>query len=260
MARPKKYPEGHRFVRNCSTCNIEIIYATSSQYYSAERLNRKCRKCGSGWARGQTKETNKSLAKMGKSVSKKLKGRPTWNKGLTKETHSSLKVIGDKIRGRKHSPDTIKKISAASKNHWNNTEYRELVSRRVKETRGAKEVVDKWRQTGENNGKFTPLEQKSDWEKYAHEVWYHTNKNDLSKLDNHNLRGRIDLVENAYHLDHIVSITDGFNNKVDPEIIGSIYNLRFIPAHDNMRKKQSSDMSIQKLQRLWKENINEEYK
>lgn len=247
MARPKKYPPNHKFTRNCPDCNVIIEYKTSSQYYQSIKLNRKCRKCGSGWSRGQTKETNESLQKMSKKVSAKLKGKSPWNKGLTKDLHTSLQVVGNKRKGKKHSTETLQKISEASINHWADKRYRKLVSDKVKQTRGNPDVIAKWRKTGEDNGNFVPLEQKTEWERYIHLVWYYTNKNDLTTLDNHHLRGRIDMVTNAYHLDHIVSITDGFNNNVPPEIIGSIYNLRFISAVDNMNKKQRSDMKIETL-------------
>lgn len=251
MARPKKYSDLHKFIRKCPTCGIEIIYKKSSQYFQAERVNRKCRKCGCGWASGQTKETNESIKKMGQTVSKKLKGRPTWNKGLTKNDHPSLIVVGEKRKNKKHSLEALKKISEASKEHWKTSKYRKLVSERIKEMRGLPEVVDRWRTTCENNGHFTPLEKKSEWDKYVHLVWYYTNKNDLTTLDGHDRRGRVDLNDEAYHLDHIVSITDGFNKNVPPEIIGSICNLRFIPANDNMKKKQKSHMSINELYELY---------
>ena len=251
MTRPKKYPIGHKFIRNCPTCSIEIIYGTSSQYHQAERLNRKCRKCGSGHFKGKTKENCIALQQMAEKNSIMKKGKPTWNKGLTKDEHPSLVIVSEKRKGKSHTTETLQKISESSKNHWKNSQYRKLVSDKVKSVRGLPQIVDKWRKTGEDNGKFTPLEKKSEWDRYTHLVRYYTNKNNLTLLENSNLRGRIDLDATSYHLDHIVSITDGFNNNVLPEIIGSIHNLRFIPAEANMKKKQRSDMTIEELQQLY---------
>lgn len=251
MARPKKYPANHKFVRNCPECKVEIEYGTSSQFFQAERLNRKCRKCGCGHFKGKTKDTCDALKKSGLKNSILRKGKPTWNKGLTKDTHPSLIVIGKKRKGIKHSASVLEKISEASTKHWTDKRYRKLVSDKVKEVRGNSEVVARWRQTGEMNGKFTPLEQKSKWDRYTRLVWNHTNRNDLSVLENFNLRGRVDIDNDAYHLDHIVSITDGFNNGIPAEIIGSIHNLRFIPAYDNMNKKQRSDMTLEVLLELY---------
>lgn len=253
MARPKKYAPTHKFIRNCPECNIQIEYKHSSQYFQAERLNRKCRKCGCGHFRGKTKHTSNVLKKIGKKNSVLRKGKSTWNKGLTKDQHPSLVTIGEKRKGKKHTDETLKKIGNASKNHWKNKKYRNLVSTKIKEVRGLPEVVSRWRQTGETNGKFTPLEQKSEWEQYQHLVWYYTNKNDLSLLEGYKRRGRVDINKNAYHLDHIVSITDGFVNEIQPEIIGSFHNLRFISAVENMKKKQRSDMTIEKLKKMYEE-------
>jgi hypothetical protein len=73
----------------------------------------------------------------------------------------------------------------------------------------------------------------------------------LSILTNYEKRGRLDETHDAHHLDHIYSITDGYVNKVEPEIIGSIYNLRFIPAIDNQIKKTKSDISLKKLKKMY---------
>lgn len=39
-----------------------------------------------------------------------------------------------------------------------------------------------------------------------------------------------------YHLDHIFSIYEGFKLKIEPEIIGSIFNLQILPAKINLKK------------------------
>lgn len=85
------------------------------------------------------------------------------------------------------------------------------------------------------------LEQKR-FVKYRNEVLKITRKQPLSILENHRERGR-----NKFHLDHIISIRYGYMNDVDPEIIGNIKNLRFIPSKENIGKssfleKESSEM------------------
>ena len=246
MARPKKYPPNHVFIRICSDCGVEIQYRYSSQYHQAERLNRKCKTCGCGHFRGKSKDTSDALKQTGEKNSVRLKGKPTWNKGLTKDQHLSLATIGEKSKNRKHSDESLKKISDASKQHWGQKRYRELVSQKVKEVRGLPEIIEKWRKTGELNGSFTPLEKLSEWQRYHKDVWKYTNKNNLTLLENHDRRGKAG-VYGAYHLDHIVSIFDGFANDIDAKIIGSIHNLRFIPAEENVKKSSDSHMEIQTL-------------
>jgi hypothetical protein len=79
-------------------------------------------------------------------------------------------------------------------------------------------------------------------------VNFHTNQNDLSKLENIELRG----YDKKYELDHIYTISDGFYNGVPPEIVGSIVNLRVIPMLENRAKHKRSGMSLSQLMSLYK--------
>jgi hypothetical protein len=245
-----KYPNGFKFERNCPTCTKIITYKSYQGYESGIRYNRSCQKCGCAWNKGLTKETDVRIKKQAEIVSAINKGKETWNKGLTKNEHPSLKIIGDKRKGKSHSQESLDKISKASISHWKNKQYRELVIDRVKETY-TEERIQLWRDKMENGGYFTPLTEKKEVEQYKQLVWYYTRKNDLSKIKNYENRGRLDENKNAYHLDHIYSITDGYLNGVEPEIIGSIHNLRFIPAIDNQVKKTRSDISLKKLKKMY---------
>ena len=44
--------------------------------------------------------------------------------------------------------------------------------------------------------------------------------------------------EDAYNLDHIIPIIYGYENKISPEEIGDIGNLKFIPAMENHKKSR----------------------
>jgi len=50
-----------------------------------------------------------------------------------------------------------------------------------------------------------------------------------------------------YHLDHIYSIIDGFNNGIDPEIISSPVNLRMLPMKENIVKHGTSLITKEEL-------------
>lgn len=77
---------------------------------------------------------------------------------------------------------------------------------------------------------------KSEYKKYCNLVDRHTRKQDISILENYDkLRGLCG-VEGAYQLDHIISKKYGFHNKITPEQIGCISNLRFIPWEENRKK------------------------
>jgi predicted Zn-ribbon and HTH transcriptional regulator len=80
---------------------------------------------------------------------------------------------------------------------------------------------------------------KSKYELYRKAVWRHTNrtykKSTLGKRDKQN------------HLDHMLSIVEGFNKNVPPEVMGSIYNLRIIPAKENQSKSFKSNITSEQL-------------
>ena len=80
----------------------------------------------------------------------------------------------------------------------------------------------------------------TDHEKYKMAVWRETDKNFKKYFVGESRTKDI-------HLDHIVSITDGWVNKVAPEIIGSRVNLRLIDGITNRKKSNKSDMTIDML-------------
>jgi hypothetical protein len=82
------------------------------------------------------------------------------------------------------------------------------------------------------------------FESYRRKVWAVTKKQPLETLENFDKRGR---GNNGYHVDHIVSISDGFKNNIEPEVIGHIKNLRMLLGRENISKGPRSDMEINEL-------------
>lgn len=82
---------------------------------------------------------------------------------------------------------------------------------------------------------------KNEFERYAYEVRKLTY--DSCKSPNL-IQGE---KQEGYHLDHIVSIYDGFKNNIDPSIIAHYTNLRYIPAKENLTKNKKSDKTIETL-------------
>ena len=87
--------------------------------------------------------------------------------------------------------------------------------------------------------------------KYKSDVMKITNKQKIKKLDNYNKRG-ISGIPGAYHLDHKFSILEGFKQGVEPEIIGNIKNLEFIPWEDNLSKGSNCSITLNELYTLVK--------
>jgi len=119
-------------------------------------------------------------------------------------------------------------------------------SRRDKDTVQLKEIARKIRETLEKNKIWVPLEDLSNYDLYRREVWRFTNKNDLSKLKHFDKRGLAGK-EGAYHLDHRFSISRGYIEGIDPELIGSIHNLEFIPWIENVRKQGKCSITEEEL-------------
>jgi hypothetical protein len=73
------------------------------------------------------------------------------------------------------------------------------------------------------------------WKKYRNDVDRLTKQQPLHELENYNKRGQ-NGKNDAYTLDHIVSVAFGFKNNISAQIISNISNLRMIPWRDNIIK------------------------
>jgi len=85
-----------------------------------------------------------------------------------------------------------------------------------------------------------------EFRKYWNSVINETNKQSIHTLDNSDKRG-LTGVDGAYHLDHKFSIFEGFKQGVEPEIIGNINNLEFIPWEDNLSKGSNCSITLEEL-------------
>jgi hypothetical protein len=90
-------------------------------------------------------------------------------------------------------------------------------------------------------------------EKYMYEVEEHTKNNWYYFYNKINPKGK-DRGKD-YHLDHIYSRKEGFDNNIPPEIIGHWTNLRLIPARENNGKSSRCDKTIEQLYEDYKNNI-----
>lgn len=79
-------------------------------------------------------------------------------------------------------------------------------------------------------------------------VWEITESQPLYILENFDKRGW-----KNYHLDHIYPISMGYKEKISPEKIGNIKNLRFIYFEDNIKKGSTiTSDSLRSLRRIKK--------
>ena len=87
-------------------------------------------------------------------------------------------------------------------------------------------------------------------ENHTKDSWYYS----YSRINPNGIeRGK------EYHLDHIYSRKEGFDNKVPAEIIGHWTNLRLMPAKENNGKSSGCDKTIEQLYEDYESNrINNE--
>lgn len=93
------------------------------------------------------------------------------------------------------------------------------------------------------------LKKSNEFEKYKRKVVSITKKQPINKLENFNKRG-VSGIDGNYHLDHKFSIAEGFKNKIEPQIIGSIKNLEFIPWMENLTKRTKCTITMKELKTI----------
>ena len=124
---------------------------------------------------------------------------------------------------------------------------------KVKEIAGKNHV--KMRQTNIDSGRWLNYENvKDDFLMYCKKVWYITNKQNISTLDNFDKRAHIS-IEDAYHLDHKYSIKQGFKDNIPVWIIGNICNLEMICGRKNLSKQDKCSISKEELFREFENSL-----
>lgn len=74
-----------------------------------------------------------------------------------------------------------------------------------------------------------------EYEKYRRKVRRITNQQPLHTLKNYDKRGR-----KTYHLDHKISIAEGFRKNISSKTIGHISNLQMLPWIENIKKSDKN--------------------
>jgi hypothetical protein len=118
------------------------------------------------------------------------------------------------------------------------------------------------RKEKEEKGLWIPLSSLTEYEIYVHNVWNITNEqiklygNDLLK-NKRNKNRSIPELKNKYTVDHKFSVSEGFKNKISPEIIGSIVNLEILSLSKNCSKCRKCSITLNQLINDYQNFINE---
>jgi hypothetical protein len=193
----------------------------------------------------------------------KIEGTKKYNNMRAKNSKNRIKAGGmikqtlKKKYGDENYVNVIKcketKLERYGSENYNNLE-------KMKETCISKYGVDNVRKSEHfhilmvEKGKHIPKDQKSDFQIYKEVVNKITQSQNIEELDNFDKRGRLDLDQNAFHLDHKISKQFGFLNNIPTYIIGNIHNLEFIEARLNCSKQDDCSITLDTLIKEINEN------
>jgi hypothetical protein len=213
----------------CQHCNTKFILPRAGK---KEQKRKFCGPiCSRRWAANNRSDSWRQKA----SMAKQGKNNPMFGVTHTDE-----------------SKEKIRQASIGKIGYWTGKSMSdESNAKRSKSLRGKivnPESIQKMIQTKISKGIFWRPDDPEyhELKKYRRKVYYWTSKNDLTKLENYEKRSL-----QGYHLDHKYSVTEGFKNKVPPKVIGSIYNLEFIPYNVNTSKGTKCSITLEELNELF---------
>jgi hypothetical protein len=193
------------YKRNCSSCNKEIFYSRKDGYERAILENRMCFSCT---VKSKKYRENRSKCLIGKPISQSHKDN--ISKAMKGRKITWMNKIIPKLKGRIVPPDQeIKRLESRLKMN-----YDEYCKRRPK------------------------------YFNYKSKVMSITRKQPINLLENFDKMRGLAGTKNGYQLDHIITIKNGFENNINPHIIGNIKNLQFISWEENLHKNKNSNINI----------------
>lgn len=133
---------------------------------------------------------------------------------------------------------------------WNDPSAKLLTYNRVKVTchDHGDYIISEWKyRRGNYYCGICRSQDKDEWAKYRDEVrrltklqWRHNSK--YIRTFDGQINGRF-----TYHIDHLLSVRDGFEHKLEPWLVAHWCNLGMIPARENWRKGRKSLRSPESL-------------
>lgn len=180
------------------------------------------------------------------------KGRTPWNKN---RSYEELYTQEDAERIRKTQSERSSGTNNPMHGKHHRTTSRKLMSKKKQNVipwnTGKKfpGIFQHINRMGENNPYIRHLlkeeqityEEYLEWVKnkpgYYRAVRNITNHQPIHLLENYDKRAKYPDQKDAYHLDHVFPIAQGFRLGVSPLLIGDISNLRFIPWNENISKR-----------------------
>jgi hypothetical protein len=255
---------------NSSVVNLErftIMYKDKAKEFYEKYVNRKTKVL-----KNQSKEASKKGVKRLKELAKI---DPEFRKKLDTSSVESFIRRGFTLEEAKQKSKEKQSVGKLEKfmlregpvlgfvkwrkrqEKWQNTlksKSQEEIDEINRKKRYGNEIKAMIRKKKEEEGKWIPLNELDDYRIYERKVRNITNQQKLETLKNYDKRAVYHKNKNnkdVYHLDHKVSVYEGFKNNIPPYIIGNISNLEMIPAEKNLRKGRKSSITIDELLSLF---------
>ena len=220
-------------------CQAHYISYNSKKMRCVEKITQ-CpgfvKKAEASRQKNMTKEQRrahmKRMSERGNAVLKELHNNEEWLSNKSTKIANAIKQRGghagenNPMFGKSHSDKSLK-----------------LLTERAN-TRDPSCYLDAT-ETKIARGLAIPKEQKTEWELYREQVHNHTYK---SWKHHQNKINPLGLERGSeYELDHKFSITEGFKQNVDPEVIGHYSNLELLPKDDNRSKRIKCSITLEEL-------------
>jgi hypothetical protein len=213
--------------RNCPECGKEKTYKSKVGFARAVKNNTLCQSCANKWDRVfGTEKANEMRYRYSED---------NTGKTLPEETKQKIRISVCNKWARDGYPQSgIEKLKQRTPKP-----HTEKTINKLKQYTGEKSSAVQTILKERNITYDEYLSTIPEWKRYYNEVQRITNQQPITILENYNKRGRAKHGTDAYHLDHIISIKYGFDNDIDPSIIGNISNLRMIPWLENLKKSSN---------------------
>jgi len=203
----------------------------------------------------KSEEFRKKISNANRGKIRSENHKQSYRDAASKRVHGNNRKPGT----YNHSNETKRRIRESNKEKWNsdvlpekwitatieNPDWHANLSRSLKGKIRTREHTEKL----VSSKVGMPFEEwlllKDDYERYYRSVKTETRK--TCKYFQERIEGFF-TKERGWHLDHILSISDAWRARIDPEIVGHFCNLRYIPATQNLKKNKKSDITFEKLQ------------
>jgi hypothetical protein len=175
------------YLRNCPSCEKELVYKSQRSQIFAEKRNTKCKSCGSigkNLGKKASEETRKKLSNQRRGI-----GNGFFNKTHSIEAKNKIKNYNI---GKKYSEETNKKKGKpGAENHMHLSSLHKKWEEKYGIER-ANELSDKWKtkisllSSGENNGMYgkpSPQGSGNGWSGW-YKGWYFRSLHELSYMIN----------------------------------------------------------------------------